>query len=530
MRHRRHSARRDRVLGALVTSLLAGLGTTGAASAGVPDPGDLDRHFAGTGKTTLDIRHSDSAQGIAIDAQGRIVVAGSTSDATSGDFTVARYMPDGSLDPSFGTDGIVRTDFSGRADRATALDLDSDGRMVVAGMSKGPRGLDYCAMARYRTNGSLDPSFGDGGRVLASLGGPDNSIHAMAIDSQGRIVVAGQRYRYHDTFDYYDFLVGRFTPNGTLDSTFGRNGTVSTDLVYTLDWAYSVALDSRDRIIAAGEASSYGETSSSALARYRPGGGLDTSFGDGGKVETSFGNHIYDEADAVTVDDAGRIIAAGGGSLYHTEFTLSRYDPDGNLDASFGSGGMVRTRFPDSAWANALALDGQGRIVAVGSNTTGAVGQLALARYKPDGSLDGSFGSGGMVMTPFGRENDVRGDAAAIDERGRIVAAGTVYSGSGSDFALARYVARDKAPPEVQVKGRSRFRTRHDRRRAHFRLVASEPVELLCKLDGGSFHECSSPYRTRRLAIGRHRLKVRATDEAGNVGTDKKRFRIAERR
>jgi len=521
-------ARNIRPIGALAAGAVAVLATAAVAGAAVPPPGSLDRDFGGTGKVTLDIRGQDSVEGVAIDSEGRIVIAGSTSDGTSGDFAVARYLPDGSLDPSFGTGGVVTTDFSGRDDRAVGLDLDTQGRMVVAGTSRGPRGERF-AMARYRQNGSLDTAFGDGGRVLTTVGTPSSTITTMTIDSLGRIVVAGQAYRYHDTFDYFDFLVARFRPNGTLDSTFGRNGTVETNFRYTLDTARSVAVDSRGWIVAAGEASSYGESSTTAMARYRPGGGLDTSFGDAGEVTTAFGNHVYDSFYAATMDDEGRIIAAGGGALYRTELTLARYTPDGSLDASFGSGGQVQTRFPDSAWANALAIDRLGRIVTVGSNTTGSVGQLALARYQPDGSLDGSFGTDGTVMTPFGRSNDARGIAGAIDERGRIVAAGTVYRAGASDIVLARFIGRDKAPPEVHIKGHSRFRTHQRRRRVHFRLVASEPAELRCKLDDGGFRPCSSPYRTRRLSIGRHRLKVRATDSAGNVGAAKKRFRIVAR-
>jgi uncharacterized delta-60 repeat protein len=526
----RGGTRSNRIIGALATGAVAVLAGAGPAGAAVPAPGGLDRDFGGTGKVTLDIQAQDFAEGVAIDSEGRIVVAGSTSDGTSGDFAVARYMPDGRLDPSFGNGGIVTTDFNGRDEQAVALNLDSDGRMVVAGYSRGPRGVSYFAMARYRPNGSLDTSFGDHGRVLTTVGGPSSHIDAMAIDSRGRIVLAGQAYRYHDTFDYFDFLVARFTPNGTLDPAFGRGGIVSTNFGYTLDTAHSVAIDSRDGIVAAGEASSYGESSSAAVARYRPGGGLDASFGDGGKLTTTFGSHVYDAFYAATVDDEGRIVAAGGGTLYHTGFTLARYSPNGVLDPSFGSTGTVQTRFPDSAWINAVAIDRLGRIVAVGSNTTGRVGELALARYQPDGSLDGSFGTGGQVMTPFGRETDVRGIGAAIDDRGRIVAAGTVYSGDDSDFALARYIGRDKAPPDVKVKGHSRFRTRHNKRRARFRLKASEPVDFRCRIDARAFHDCSSPYRTPRLGIGHHRLKVKATDQAGNTGADEKRFRIVSKR
>lgn len=527
------AGRAGRVLAGLASGILLGIANASAAAA-VPDPGDLDSHFAGSGKTTLDIQSYDTATAVAIDAQRRILVAGWSTAATngdfSGDFVVARYMPDGSLDSTFGSDGIVRTDFNGRDDKASAMALDDRGRIVVAGTSRGPRGASDAALARYRPNGDLDASLGGDGKAVVNLGGYDNEVYAMAIDSQGRILVAGRQYRYHDVFNILDFVVARFDAGGALDPSFGRDGTTTTDFGQ-MDFAYGLALDPQGRIVAAGE--SEFETASFVLARYEPNGRIDASFGTDGKVGIALGGDFYEDyARAVTVDASGRVLAAGGAnSDSGADFVLARYGESGQLDPSFGTSGTVTTSFSDYASADAVLIDNQGRIVAAGTKTVGGSGQFALARYRADGSLDGSFGSHGRVTTPFGRRDDTHGTAVAMDDRGRIVVVGRVSeSDSDSDFAVARYIGHDKAPPDVTVKGRSRFRTRHHSRPAHFRLVASEPVEFECRLDGRSFHGCSSPYRTRMLALGRHRLKVRATDEAGNVGADKKRFRVVEKR
>jgi uncharacterized delta-60 repeat protein len=539
MRQTTRLARAERVVAVRAAGVLAGFAI--AVALGTPQasasPRDLDQQFGNAGKVITDIDDLDSPQGVAIDAQGRIVVAGWTGpsgEAFAPDFFVARYMPDGTLDPSFGTGGIARTDFGGgRSDRAAAVALDSAGRIVVAGTSQNTATsggkFALAALARYLPNGSLDRSFGTNGRELTDLGAGDSEVNAMAIDSLGRIVVAGRRYRYHDMFNSYDFLVARFEADGGLDPSFGTGGTTTTDFGQ-IDIAHAVALDSQGRIVAAGE--SEFETASFVLARYTPDGMLDTSFADQGRAGASFPGDSYEDlAHAVTVDEQDRILAAGtavGDS--GSDFALARYDTGGNLDPSFGTSGTVTTSFTDYADAYALLVDDQGRIVAVGTNSTGPVAQFALARYGAEGYLDASFGTEGRVTTPFGRSKHAGATAAALDSRGRIVAVGSVSDGSTSDVALARYTGKDRTPPDVIVRGRSKFRTRHERRRAHFRIKSSEQVTFRCKVDGGRFHHCSSPYRTRKLGIGRHRLKVHATDAAGNTGTDKKRFRIATRR
>jgi uncharacterized delta-60 repeat protein len=499
-----------------------------AAPAGATPP-DLDQDFGDEGKVTTDLGRAE-ARAVAIDSQGRIVVAGSTGDG-SADFALARYMPDGSLDPAFGTGGVVTTDFGGY-DPASEVALDSSGRIVVGGSSLTPSGT-HAALARYRANGSLDPSFGSGGKVVTDLGADEPSVGAMIIDSEGRIVLAGQTYRYHDEYNYYDYLVARLTPSGKPDPSFGHGGTVGTDFG-VLESARALALDSRNRIIAAGRWSNYGEEYAFAVARYGPNGALDPSFGSGGTVTTQFANDAYDaysdSADAVAIDDQDRIIAGGGGGESGDDFALVRYGPGGALDPSFGDGGKVQTSFGAFESAAALAIDPRGRIVAVGSRGTRSSARFALARYRPTGSLDGSFGIGGRVTTGFGPATQATAAGAAIDSQGQIVAVGTRSDASGSDFALARYTGLDGTPPDVTIRGPKKVKTPHRKARARFRLESSEPARLKCKVDRSKYRRCRPHYRTRKLPVGRHRLKVRATDRAGNRATDKKRFRIVEKR
>jgi uncharacterized delta-60 repeat protein len=171
------------------------------------------------------------------------------------------------------------------------------------------------------------------------------------------------------------------------------------------------------------------------LVRYQPDGSLDASFGDGGKVLTDFAGGP-DRANALVAQGDGRLVAAGNSEdFFGTSlgFALARYHPDGSLDASFGSGGKVTTS--RLVRANALAVQGDGKLVAAGVARSSFFG---LARYHPDGSLDASFGDGGTVATSFGGLNAFA-FALAVQADGKLVAAGVAFSDVSSDFALARY-------------------------------------------------------------------------------------------
>ena len=197
--------------------------------------GQLDSTFDGDGKQTIDFGGSDRAFDLAIDSEGRIVIAGDSQN----DFAVARLDVNGQLDSTFDGDGKKTIDFSGGSDAARALAIDSAGRIVLAGNSP-----DDFAVARLDANGQLDSTFdGDGKKTIDFSGGSD-SARALAIDSAGRIVLAG------DSPD--DFAVARLDTNGQLDSTFDGDGKKTIDFSGGSDSAYGVAIDSDGRIVLAG--------------------------------------------------------------------------------------------------------------------------------------------------------------------------------------------------------------------------------------------------------------------------------------
>jgi uncharacterized delta-60 repeat protein len=223
---------------------------------------------------------------------------------------------------------------------------------------------------------------------------------------------------------------------GDLDGIFGTGGTVTTDFAGNGDEARAVALQPDGKIVAAGGA--LGASVDFALARYRPDGTLDTAFGTGGKVTTDFGSG--EQAYAVAVQPDGKIVAAGGAV---TGFELARYNADGSLDGTFGAGGKVTTRFGlglPFTRAHAIVLQPDGKIVVAGTATSATVGDFGLARYNPDGTLDASFGAGGKVTTDIrGTDSSDFAWAVTLQPDGKLVVAGSTAGPTGDAFALARY-------------------------------------------------------------------------------------------
>jgi uncharacterized delta-60 repeat protein len=405
---------------ALALALIAGA-LPGAA---VAAPGALDLTFGSGGVVTTDFGGSDSAEAVAIQSDGKIVAVGGTFSFPSGDFALARYNADGSLDASFGPGGKVTTDFGG-FDAASAAVIQPDGRIVAAGRS----GSGDFALARYNADGSLDPTFGSGGKVTTDFGGFDAAF-GVALQADGKIVAAGQGGPGGG------FAFARYNTDGSLDPSFGSGGEVTTHFTSGVEVVIAVAIQLDGKIVVTGQTFA-GGFQQFALARYNADGSLDASFGSGGIVATNFG---FDSAfgGALAIQSNGKIVAAGRAG---TDFLLARYNGDGNLDATFGSGGIVTTDFGGAFFdaAFGVALQSNGKIVAAGGTFNGFVGpsaDFALARYNPDGSLDASFGSGGKLTTDFGGFDVAR--SVALQSDGKIVAAGT--GGSGSDFALARYL------------------------------------------------------------------------------------------
>jgi uncharacterized delta-60 repeat protein len=373
-----------------VGALLLALAVPSPALAQAAKPGDLDPSFGGDGKVKACGGHGGHLVPIAVDAHNRIVAGGDC---------LSRTLPSGRPDR-----GFANTGGGGRA-------LAFDGRRIVAAGQWRPGNFD---LRRYKPSGRADHSFN-----CTACDDPDAIALSVAVDSHHRPVAVG----YTDGGSDTDFVLVRFKWNGDLDPSFGAGGEVITDFGTDSDFANSVAIDSRNRIVVGGGGAQF------ELARYLPDGTLDPSFGGDGKVTTRFG--ARSGLNSVAIDHRGRIVAAGFAA--NDAFALARYWPSGRLDRSFSNNGKVRGPLRHNTGAGFVGIDSRRRIVAVGA---GGVNGFRLARYKPNGSLDRSFGKRGKVELDQWPANVW---SAAIDFRDRIV-----VGASNSSVRLLRFIGYAK--------------------------------------------------------------------------------------
>ena len=355
----------------------------------------------------------------------------------------------GDLDTSFGSDGKVTTAIGSGSDRARSVAIQSDGKIVAAGFSYSGSEHDF-ALVRYNADGSLDTTFDSDGKVTTDLFNLDAAF-SVAIQSDSKIVVAGESYNGSD----YDFALVRYNADGSLDTTFGSDGKVTTDLwlISGIDiddeHAFAVAIQSDGKIVVAG-AAGFGNRDDIALVRYNTDGTLDTTFGTGnyGAVTTAIGSSGNDNAFSLAIQSNGKIlVACDSFNSSDDDFALVRYNSDGTLDNTFGSDGKVTTAIgSDDEQAFAVAIQSDGKIVVAGNSfdsDNGSGYDFALVRYNTDGSLDTTFDSDGKVTTPIFNGFSFNGTdvaySVAIQSDGKIMAAGFSYSGSKHDFALVRY-------------------------------------------------------------------------------------------
>lgn len=407
--------------------------------------GDLDLTFGIGGKVKTSIgAANDYAYGLALDSNGKIVVAGESFNGANYDIALARYSVDGSLDTSFDGDGKLTTDFDSSDDEVYQVVIDKRGRIVVAGVygdHPGNGNYGSFALARYNADGKLDTSFDGDGKVITDFFPASDGALNIAIDANDRIVVAGDTREPGNN----NFALARYDEDGRLDTSFDGDGKVTTDFGQQ-DHGIGMAIDGQGRIVVVGWSEPSGNVSARnfALARYRTDGSLDPAFGSGGMLTTDFGGAI-DAAISVKIDNIGRIIVSGYSepNVGNENFALARYHADGTLDTSFDGDGLVTTAFSSKTdEAINLAIDADGKIVAAGYAFNGADYDFALARYNDDGSLDLDFNDDGKVLTDFGSGDDY-GYRVALDAAGKVVVSGYVFNGHDYDFALARYLADD---------------------------------------------------------------------------------------
>ena len=335
--------------------------------------------------------------------------------------------------------------------------IQADGKIVAGGSSE-IGNADQFALARYNPDGSLDASFGNHGTVTAAAGALLSDMYALKIQADGKIVTAGAGI---DSPGNSRFTLLRFNTNGTLDTSFGLSGKVTTSFVTgNFERATAAGIEADGKIVAAGftELLSPGLEADFATARYNTNGSLDLSFGSFGRTTPNLGGGSIDLADAMAIQPDGKIIVAGGAGLGGSPGTifgsgivnsfvaLVRLNTDGTLDSSFGEGGTVISEVgPFDDFATAIALQSNGKIIVTGGSLDGTYEFFAL-RYNADGSVDSSYGGGGVSVLDFGSGTNEIPYAVTLDSQGRALLAGDV----GGFFGVAR-LQGDVAGPLLNI-------------------------------------------------------------------------------
>jgi uncharacterized delta-60 repeat protein len=405
----------------------------------------LDSAFgaSGTGKVLTDYNlQSNSAFAVALSG-GKILVAGTSN----GDFALTRYNADGTLDSTFGDHGFITTDFGSGSDAAYAIAVQSDGRIVLAGQTQIFGSFIDFAVARYNADGSLDSGFGanHNGMMVIDFAGDFDQATDVALQDDGKIVVTGTA----TVNSIGEFALMRLGTDGSFDTSFGANhdGKVLTEFTNAYAESSGVVIQADGKILVAGYANdSMTWDSDAAVARYTSAGLLDTTFGadQSGMVKIDFGR-IDDKANAIALQADGKILLAGYSNDTNgsCDFALGRLTVGGTLDSTFAGAGIVLSDFGGFDQAISMSMQADGKIVLSGHSD----GDFALARYSASGALDSEFGTGGLITSDMGGSDCAT--AVTVDSEGGVIATGFAVddlSGDG-DFALARYAETVPPPP-----------------------------------------------------------------------------------
>lgn len=433
------------VLSAVDAASLLTTGTLSVAVSGSATAGRPDTTFHGDGITTLTVQvtvggvvYSSQyavAQGVVIQSDGKIVVGGTVAHPYYGDydFALARFNTNGALDTSFGSGGVVLTDFRAGDDVAYGLTQQADGKLVLVGLSQNSTGGNQSfALARYSASGTLDTSFSSDGMQLTFLGlGSLNNDEANAVvqDSSGKLVVVGRSGT--------KMIIARYNSSGSLDTTLGTTGVLSLAATSGYNSALAVTMQSDGKIVVTGYgADSSGSSAQIVTARFNSTGSLDSSFsGDGIQYSSTTGG--FDMGRAVKIDSSGRIVVAGtrySSSLGYYQMALIRYLTSGSADTAFDGDGLATTSLSKHGIADALVIQPDGKLVMAGY-LTGSGDDFVVTRFSSVGAIETAFGSSGDGIARLSSNGQAHG--VALDSSNKIVAVGEMVLSGESAHRIA---------------------------------------------------------------------------------------------
>ena len=350
------------------------------------EDGSLDTTFSGDGMLALDAGTGDNfGTGVTVQPDGKILVTGYNQNGANTDFTLARYNADGTVDSSFGTSGVVGTDFGGN-DQAYSVSVQQDGKIVVAGFANDGSNNNF-ALARYNADGSLDTSFSGDGLAMFKDGSFDYNGQDLHLLDNGQILIVGKA----GTGSGNTFGMMRVNSDGTLDTSFDGDGILTTDIAgITNDNALAVAVQSDGKIILGGFGSN-GSDNDIVLVRYNANGSLDTTF-DGDGVLTTDISGTNDLLLELAIQDDGKIVVVGASNNgSDDDYAILRYNSNGSLDTTFDGDGILT--FGGSGYQSfeGISLANNGDIIAVGASDASGNMEITLHRFNSDGSTSLTF-------------------------------------------------------------------------------------------------------------------------------------------
>ena len=400
-------------------------------------PGDLDPTFSSDGMVVVDASDGDLAFGLAVQEDGGILQVGG-----NGDFMVVRYTQDGEPDPAFGEDGIVTTDFGGGETAHGVLAL-PDGKVLAVGSTHprpDPEDERLFALARYNADGTLDTSFGGDGRVTTPFVRWATALDAVPL-ADGSVVVVG----YRSDIGVIDWALAKYRPDGALDNSFSGDGKRTLDFFGGFDVPSDIVA-AGSRLLVSGSAEREDPPFSDvAVARFKKGGALDKRFSGDGKRMLSLSPINDDRAEGlVRLDDGRFVVAAYVQEAGEEDVGLVKFKPRGKLDLTFGGGdGKVVVDLGGAESLGGLARIGNGYAVGIDQFSEGMTvwSQMGVARFGPRGGLVTGFGTGGLALATFPNGSSA---TAVVNQEGKIVVGGFTDSdaeiGVNQDFAAARFL------------------------------------------------------------------------------------------
>lgn len=410
----------------------------------IAQDGSLDNTFDTDGKLTTAIgTFDDAAYAIAVKedplnptnfAARKILVAGQTFNGANYDFLLMQYLNDGSLDNSFGVNGIVTTSIGSFDDKARSIAIQTDGKIVLGGFSND--GIkDNFALVRYLSNGAIDSTFNGVGIVTTSIGNTGENINSIAIQNDGSIFAAG----FTQSGTNMDFAVAKYQSNGILDSSFDNDGYIVTPIGSSIEYANKVIVQADGKIIVFGASLQSGNYDF-AMVRYNNDGSYDNTFNSNGFITPYFSGNFNEYGNTAILQTDGKILIAGMNNSTFNDFIVGRINTDGSMDNSFGSNGFAVTDFgtsTDYGEAIDMTLQPDNKIIVAGLRNMGVALDFAVVRYDQNGLLDLSFDTDGMLNTDFG--GDDQGRATIMQSDGKILVAGSSHDGTQNRVAIARY-------------------------------------------------------------------------------------------